>query len=195
MNSALTPESCISTQSSRKITDIARLPQMLQRTAPMITSNKQTGQPAKGSWLSIPAHWVLHMCLLCQLRQSILVQNLAQGLYIPPLTDTMSNIKHPAVQESSVHRSTRHGCQPTAWVPLVRLVVVFKVLGCACVQEQHKNSKVSPRQRELVSLCQLPFVLNPEAKARIMQGEALLQKQHQAQALTLQVRPNTHWAQ
>ncbi|KAL3150237.1 hypothetical protein ABBQ32_000095 [Trebouxia sp. C0010 RCD-2024] len=54
------------------------------------------------------------------------------------------------------------------------------------MQEQHKGSKGQPRQRELVSLCQLPFVLTPEAKAKIMQGEALLQKQHQMQALTIQ---------
>ena len=59
------------------------------------------------------------------------------------------------------------------------------------MQEQHKSNKAGARQRELVSLCQLPFVLTPEAKARIMQGEALLQKQHQAQALSIQVSPTS----
>lgn len=44
-----------------------------------------------------------------------------------------------------------------------------------------------------MSLCQLPFVLTPEAKAKIMQGEALLQKQHQMQALTIQVSFNTEF--
>ena len=64
----------------------------------------------------------------------------------------------------------------------------YKSESCSSyVQEQHKGSKGHPRQRELVSLCQLPFVLTPEAKAKIMQGEALLQKQHQMQALTIQV--------
>lgn len=62
-----------------------------------------------------------------------------------------------------------------------------EVGGCPWAQDQQQSSKASPRQRQLVSLCQLPFVLNPEAKARIMQGEALLQKQHQAQAWTIQV--------
>ena len=74
-------------------------------------------------------------------------------------------------------------------------MVVLKLSGCTCVQDQQHSGQVSPRQRELVSLCQLPFVLNPEAKARIMQGEAVLQKQHQAQTLTIQVRPNTHRVQ
>ena len=41
--------------------------------------------------------------------------------------------------------------------------------------------------RELLTLCQLPFVLNAEAKARIMQGEALLIKQHQVQSSAIQV--------
>lgn len=63
---------------------------------------------------------------------------------------------------------------------------------CTWMQDQQNSSKGSPWHRELVSLCQLPFVLNPEAKARIMQGEALLQKQHLAQALTIQVRPAMH---
>ena len=42
-------------------------------------------------------------------------------------------------------------------------------------------------REELVSLCQLPLVLDPEAKARIMQGEALLQKQHEVQASAINV--------
>ncbi|DBA87172.1 TPA: hypothetical protein ACH3X2_005178 [Trebouxia sp. C0005] len=57
---------------------------------------------------------------------------------------------------------------------------------------EHRNGTSSPGrgggpgQRELVTLCQLPFVLSPEAKARIMQGEALLTKQHQVQASAIQ---------
>ena len=65
--------------------------------------------------------------------------------------------------------------------------------GCTWVQDQHKSSKAGTWLGQLVSLCQLPYVLSPEAKARIMQGEALLQKQHQAQTLTIQVRPNMRW--
>ena len=45
-------------------------------------------------------------------------------------------------------------------------------------------------REELVSLCQLPLVLDPEAKARIMQGEALLQKQHEVQASAINVGPS-----
>ncbi len=61
------------------------------------------------------------------------------------------------------------------------------------MRQEHRNEKSSPGrgggagQRELVTLCQLPFVLSPEAKARIMQGEALLTKQHQVQASAIQV--------
>ncbi len=61
------------------------------------------------------------------------------------------------------------------------------------MRQEHRNEKSSPgrgagpSQRELVTLCQLPFVLSPEAKARIMQGEALLTKQHQVQASAIQV--------
>ena len=50
-----------------------------------------------------------------------------------------------------------------------------------------KGSGGGARGKELVSLCQLPLVLDPEAKARIMQGEALLQKQHEVQASAINV--------
>lgn len=40
---------------------------------------------------------------------------------------------------------------------------------------------------QLLSLCQTRFILDPEAKARIMQGEALLQKQHSVQASAINV--------
>ena len=66
--------------------------------------------------------------------------------------------------------------------------------GCGGVQEHnrgHQQGEGGPRQSQLVSLCQLPFVLSPEAKARIMQGEALLQKQHQVQASAIQVTLTT----
>ncbi len=61
------------------------------------------------------------------------------------------------------------------------------------MRQEHRNEESSPGrgggpgQRELVTLCQLPFVLSPEAKARIMQGEALLTKQHQVQTSAIQV--------
>ena len=57
---------------------------------------------------------------------------------------------------------------------------------CVCCF-QGNDKKGEGRGKELVSLCQLPLVLDPEAKARIMQGEALLQKQHEVQASAINV--------
>lgn len=74
-----------------------------------------------------------------------------------------------------------------AWFGEAGLRWMLRLVAAPVQDQQQQSSKASPRQRELVSLCQLPFVLTPEAKARIMQGEALMQKQHQAQAWTIQV--------
>lgn len=64
------------------------------------------------------------------------------------------------------------------------------------LQDQRKEERLRAGPgargfRELVTLCQLPFVLNAEAKARIMQGEALLIKQHHVQSSAIQVRRST----
>lgn len=49
---------------------------------------------------------------------------------------------------------------------------------------QHRES--SPHA--LLSLCQMPYLLNPEAKSRILRGEAMAQQQNTMAAATMQVR-------
>ena len=40
----------------------------------------------------------------------------------------------------------------------------------------------------LVSLCQMPWLLTPEAKARILHGEALMQQQQHLNQAAMQVQ-------
>lgn len=61
------------------------------------------------------------------------------------------------------------------------------------VQQRAGKRKPGPKAAgltELVSLCQVPFVLTPKAKARVLQTEATLQKQEQMRAGSMQARPH-----
>ena len=58
--------------------------------------------------------------------------------------------------------------------------------GCILAQEGAKRQRGST---ELVSLCDVPFVLTPEAKGNIFKIEAALQMHHQMHSFGVNVRP------
>lgn len=61
-------------------------------------------------------------------------------------------------------------------------------------QHGTKRQRGSPQQgaTQLVSLCEVPFVLTPEAKGRIFKFEAAFQMHHQVHSFSVNVCSSRH---
>ena len=62
------------------------------------------------------------------------------------------------------------------------------LLGGVQQEASRRTQAGKPHLTELVSLCQVPFLLTPKAKAHVLQIEAWMQKQSSVNASSLRVR-------
>ena len=76
----------------------------------------------------------------------------------------------------------------TLLLPQHRLCTATQSNACGAQDETEQARRAgAPHSTELLSICQVPFLLTPKAKVQVLQTEAALQKQHQMQHSSIQV--------